>query len=207
MWLPAIKALAAERDWRIVALIKPSCTFVELTVWSGELKRPFTECDQWRALALAKIAADRPDIIFVAGTLNYRLATPSGAAPYTPSAWQTAMAASLAHLKSISDRVVMFAETPHHEVVPAHCLATHQLVQECETSRAKLVDSVYARIEEIAAKQAGITLLPVISWLCQGSNCSLIMDHYLVYRDGTHLTATFSYLLAPQIRWALDTQP
>jgi peptidoglycan/LPS O-acetylase OafA/YrhL len=208
VWLPALKALAAERDWRIVVLVKPACTFVQETVWSIELKRPFTECDQWRALALSRIATERPSITFVASSLNYYLPAPAGRRPFMASEWQSAMTASLKELQSVSERVVMFAETPHHQGNdPVACLARSARVEDCETSRTALVNLGYGRIEQHAAAEAGVLLLPVTSWLCQGSACPLIMDHYVVFRDAGHLTATITYLLAPQIRWAVDHQP
>jgi hypothetical protein len=34
-----------------------------------------------------------------------------------------------------------------------------------------------------------------------------VLDHYLVYRNPGHLTATITTVLAPQFRWALDHTP
>ncbi len=33
------------------------------------------------------------------------------------------------------------------------------------------------------------------------------MDHYLVYRNPGHLTATIATVLAPQMRWAIEGLP
>jgi peptidoglycan/LPS O-acetylase OafA/YrhL len=207
VWLPAVKALGAERGWRIVVLLKSACTFVDLTVWSLELKRPFTECDQWRDLAMQQIQAEHPGITFVASSLNYYLPASSGRRSFKMPEWQAAMTASLAELRAISGRVVMFAEPPHHPEDPVACLASHPLVEECETARTALVNDAYARVERRAAKAAGATLLPVDAWLCGTSACPLILDRYVVFRDAGHLTATITYLLTPQIRWVLDYGP
>ena len=58
MWFPALERIAEERDWRIVPLVKFSCTPVAVTVWENRLKRAFHECDNWREQALERIAAD-----------------------------------------------------------------------------------------------------------------------------------------------------
>ena len=76
MWLPAIRALADERDWRIVVALKPSCTFVDVTVWSTELRRAFTDVINGEPCT-GEDHVRKPCDHVVAGTLNYQLADPT----------------------------------------------------------------------------------------------------------------------------------
>ena len=71
MWMPAITGIGDQASWRVVPLIKPACTPVEVRVWRDELQREFRECDEWRELALDRIRELRPAIVFVGSSRNY----------------------------------------------------------------------------------------------------------------------------------------
>ena len=66
-WLPAIEDLAYVRDWRVISLTKSACPPVDVPVWNGPKKREYRECDAWRTNALARIDAEHPAIVFMAG--------------------------------------------------------------------------------------------------------------------------------------------
>jgi hypothetical protein len=67
-----------------------------------------------------------------------------------------------------------------------------------------MVDPRYESLELRATEEAGVDLISTTGWLCQRDACPLVVDHYLVYRDEEHLTATMAVVLAPQLRWAFD---
>jgi len=205
VWIPAIEAIGAERDWRIVPLIKPACTPVDVTVWRSQLQRPFYECDNWRAKALDRIAQERPDIVFFVSATSYLVVDGQGnRVTGQADAWRDGLARTLATLREDAGRVVVIGDTPKWKVDPLECLASHPVVEDCPESRSDDVGARYHAIEADVARSAGVDRISTIDWLCPQAACPLAMDHYLVYRDKDHLTATITVVLAPQLRWAFD---
>src|SRR5205085_5265977 len=62
-WFPALELIARQRGWRFVPLTKLSCVFVDIRVWSADLKREYTECETWRENVVAQLAQLRPDLV------------------------------------------------------------------------------------------------------------------------------------------------
>jgi hypothetical protein len=89
--------------------------------------------------------------------------------------------------------------------VPAHdlpsCVAQHLgSVQDCTFPVTKAY-SFPARHRQLAAdaKAAGFPVVDPLPWICAPTTCPAIVGNLLVYRDDTHLTATFSAWLAPMV--------
>ena len=55
------------------------------------------------------------------------------------------------------------------------------------------------------AKSAGFAVVDPEAWICTSTTCPAEVGNYLVYRDDTHLTATFSAWLAPLVAPLLTT--
>ena len=65
MWMPAIDAIAKKNGYRVELYAKLACPLIEVSVWSYQLNRPFTECQQWQQLVLPKMRNAKPDILIV----------------------------------------------------------------------------------------------------------------------------------------------
>ncbi|HEY8178807.1 MAG TPA: acyltransferase family protein, partial [Candidatus Limnocylindria bacterium] len=206
MWLPGMVALADDAPWRLVALTKPGCSPVLVTLWGRQLQRPSHECDVWRDLALQRIRELHPSIVFVTSSRNYQIADAEGnpVKMDMTARWYDGLVAVLDDLAGSADRVILIGETPHYPEDPVECLATHDLIEACIAPRSRMVSSRYQQLERTAAEAAGAALIEPIDWLCQERTCAPVMDHYLVYRNPGHLTATITTVLASQMRWAIE---
>ena len=206
MWLPAVTSIAEQAGWKVVPLIKPGCSPVDVTVWRRELQRAFRECDTWRELALARIAELRPSMVIVGSSRNYDVAGTDGSIVESGKwrMWREGFTRMLDEVQQETDRVVLLGETPHHPSDPLECLATRGLIEECTVPREELVNARYQSIERDAARESGVQLIEPVDWLCQRTTCALVFDSYLVYRNPGHLTATIVAVLAPQLRWEID---
>ena len=73
-------------------------------------------------------------------------------------------------------------------------------MQKCTFPTAKAY-SFPARHRQLAAdaKSAGFNVVDPESWICTATTCPAVVGNYLVYRDDTHLTTTFSAWLAPMV--------
>jgi hypothetical protein len=107
-----------------------------------------------------------------------------------------------------SERTILIGDNPHllHGQLP--CLETTSRIEDCLATRDELFNERNAAVERAAAQEAGAELVPTVDWICPDGTpegtCALVMDHYLVFRDRGHLTATITTVLAPQLRWAID---
>jgi peptidoglycan/LPS O-acetylase OafA/YrhL len=196
MWLPAFNQAGLTQHWRVVDWTKSSCPVASITVYNSSLNRTYTECDTWRKSVLTRIAALKPDAIFVSDSENVVGGSVS------PEQWSAANLSTLRTLQSTTTaKVTLIQDVP----VPAYdmpgCVAQHlSSVQKCTFSTTKAY-SFPARHRQLAAdaKSAGFNVVDPQGWICTTTTCPAIVGNYLVYRDDTHLTAQFSTWLAPMV--------
>jgi SGNH domain (fused to AT3 domains) len=196
MWLPAFNAAGIREHWKIIDWTKSSCPAAKLTVFNSSLKRTYTECDTWRAQVIPRIAALKPDLVFVSGSENVVGSSVS------PQEWSADTLTTMDALRSTSGaKVELIQDVP----VPAYdmpgCVAAHiNSVTSCTFPTAKAY-SFPARHKELAvdAAKAGFSVVDPQSWICTTKTCPAIVGNLLVYRDDTHLTAAFSTWLAPRV--------
>jgi peptidoglycan/LPS O-acetylase OafA/YrhL len=196
VWLPAFAQAARAKHWKIVDWTKSSCPAAQLTVFSSVLNRTYTECDTWRTQVIGRIAALKPSAIFMSGSENVVDANIS------PQQWSSATLTTLNALHNKTKaQVTLIQDVP----VPAYdmpsCVAQHlNAVGSCTFSTSKAY-SFPARHRQLAADvhNAGFAVVDPESWICTANTCPAVVGNMLVYRDDTHLTATFSRWLAPMV--------
>jgi peptidoglycan/LPS O-acetylase OafA/YrhL len=209
-WFPTLERLAIARGWRLVSLTKSACSAADATVWNTALNRVYTECDAWRERALARIAAEDPDLVVMADSRGYTLALPGGPSPAQDheSLWDAAVARTLARLMPIARAVVLMGDTPKASVDPPVCLSKHRDDSlACATPAAVAIASAHLAAERTVAVAAGAVFVDPSPWVCPSDPCPVVIDQYLVYRDQQHLTATFAAALAGALVAVLPLPP
>ncbi len=196
MWLGAFDRAGRAAGWKIIDWTKSSCPAAKITVFNSSINRTYTECDTWRRQVITRIAALRPNLVFLSDSENVVGASVS------PQTWsQDTLTTMNAVRASSGAKVVLLQDVP----VPAYdmptCVAQHlNSVRACtfSTSKAYSFPSRHRALAE-AATTAGYTVVDPLPWICTLSRCPAIVGNMLVYRDDTHLTATFSAWLAPRV--------
>jgi peptidoglycan/LPS O-acetylase OafA/YrhL len=210
-WFPAVERLAGERHWRLVSLTKGSCPAANVAVWSERFKRPFTECDEWRAAALERIRAERPVLVFVSNTRNLLLDVGGGEAVQSQTRedlWATGLDEMLSRLRGLATEVVLIADTPNPRNDPPVCLSAHlddRLA--CATPAGQAISPARLALEARVASAAGVTFVDPTPWICPTDPCPVVIDRWLVYRDGGHIATAFSRALAPYLERSLPLLP
>jgi len=200
-WFPALERLALEDGWRLVSLTKSACAAADVTVWNSNLKRAYAECDTWRANALARIAAERPDLVVVSNS-RYVLAVDGQPVPEASAqaTWDQALGRTLGQLAKLSGQVVLIGATPRPSVDPPVCLSAHlDDALACATPMSAAIDAGTLAAERAVTGAAGVTMIDPTGWVCPFEPCPVVIGRVLVYRDTHHLTATFSAALAPYL--------
>jgi hypothetical protein len=197
-WFPALDRLARQRGWRLVPLTKFSCVFVDLRIWSPNLKREYTECETWRENVVDRLVQLRPDLVIISSNRYLPVIDERDSDPLRQGA---ALARLIAR---IAGRVAIIADTPRSAVdVPACLAAHHDAIEQCTTSRAAAFTWRHLRREKEAARLSGATLVDMSAATCPADPCPPIIGTRLVYRDNHHLTATFARSLAGVLGAAL----
>jgi len=193
-WLAAIEPIAKERGWRLVPFIKLSCRFIDMPTYSFWLHRDYTECDQWKKLAVRRIKEIKPDLVIVS---VIRDGETSSAADPDPVHQGEAMARLLEQLPG---RIAIIVDTPNSRFDVPACVSRHRSdVRPCETARSTALGPDPGVVERTAAEASGATLIDLTPRICPGDRCPVVLRGMIVYRDSHHLTATFARSLSAEI--------
>ena len=199
-WFTALDAIAKARHWRLETFTKVRCPFLDVRMVNIALKREYTECEAWDRAVVARLQAHPADLTLISTDRNW--IDPVAAADDTP----VAEAASEARLVSqLPGRVGLIVDTPSStQDVPA-CLAAHTSdIRPCTFSRAIADRNAIGVREQAIATATGAGLLDLNDLVCPGDPCQPIVDDILIFRDDSHLTATFAMALAPALARAID---
>ena len=193
-WFPALEVLAQRHDWRLVVFTKISCRFTDLPIYSRDLKREYTECEQWRERVVDQLQALRPDLVVVSAARGMATVNP---ADDSPARQGEGMARLLAR---VPGRHAIIVDTPQSHVEVPACLSRHVSdTRPCDTLRSNALNWRHLLLERAAATADGATLIDMTDVLCPGDVCPAVLDGFIVLRDVFHLTATFSASLADEL--------
>ncbi len=207
-FFPAMEAAAQQRGWHLITMIKTACPAAEITPWSDALKRPYPECDTWRASAMKALTQQiRPNLVV---TANYffkvadadgREANPQQAA----TDWKTGLKETLEALTAAGVPVLVIHDTPRPGFEMADCIAKFANDPgECDLPRTA-IPSPETDLD-VASKVAGASTLDLTERLCNDQSCPSVLDRIYVYRDRHHLTATYARSLAGQLGEAITSR-
>ena len=201
-WFDAVNAVATERHWRLVVLTKSGCTPANALTTKVNARRAFTECATWREDAFRVMATLKPALVLMS-TRTY-LSAPVDArnVPVKGDAdqlWTAAMMDSAARVQKLGARVVVMQDTPDPggTSVP-NCVAAHTTaIDKCALAVKSAIYDGRRTALATAAKSAGTAVIDPTDWFCTDTVCPAVIGDTLVYRDGSHVTATYVKLLAP----------
>jgi hypothetical protein len=200
-YFPALEAMAEHRHWRLIALTKAECTPGEVQIRSMVADREYSQCDEWRQDALSRIESSNPKhtTVLMSGDTVY---TPYGSSGEELSgeagsaAMEAGYLATLARIHRTGLQTVVIKDLP----------ASTDDVPSCVSKDMDHLDScafkqVHDRVREFDARAAeaapGAHLIDLTPEVCPEGLCRAVIGDALVYRDKSHLTATFARTLAP----------
>ena len=124
--------------------------------------------------------------------------------PPTDEAWMAGYEATLAALGAVAPTVLL-GDTPHPKSWIPDCLVEHlSNVSRCVLDRDELNGGHFATLEQGAAEAAEVAYAPTADLICGTLRCPVIVGNVLVYRDDSHLTATYARRLAPRLAALLE---
>lgn len=195
-WVDAMEYVAQQRGWRLVSFTKSSCALIDATVINRGAPAPL--CTEWNARVMSEIEQMKPAAVFTSN-IDYQI---SGSTD-NHVAMVEGMASAWTKVTDIGIPVFVLRDTPASGVDPADCLAGHLSSPDlCATDRATAFGTRgLAQLE--AAATTPVKVIDVTAAICPRDPCSPVIGDVMVYRDRTHMTATYSRSLGPTLDLAL----
>jgi peptidoglycan/LPS O-acetylase OafA/YrhL len=206
-WLPAVDRIGKERGLKVIAMIKPACPVADVPEFvNGRLKRRYTECTSWRWAMLRRIISLRPQAVILSSYDHYMPANGERSeSQVTPAAWRDGLRRTYRVLSSAGVNTIVMRDVPDVGFDVPACLSRRAAgapfqIRECEYRREEALSApAIAAQNEAAHGLRRVAIVDMTDRLCSRSPCPVMRHGVIVYRDGDHLTASFSRAQAPTL--------
>ena len=217
MWLSAFIAMANQDNFRLKTFIYAGCPPVMMDFTTGLIRFDgqvvsAQSCKEWNANVAGQVNALNPDVVIVGGGTEAATSVAATFNQYT-SGMASFVSRFTAPTKIILGSTVF--RTSAQET--ARCLNGHiSTVTACNNLyngfNAKDPTAILLRRDQQVATATGSRLVPLISLTCTPSIkskpvavCPPVVNHRLVYTDGSHLSDTYVSYVTPVFRTLLNT--
>lgn len=189
-WLSALELLAERHHWRLVYSEKGGCQFIARPEPGSTDPVQTESCYQYNENLWPLIEREQPDYLFTIGTTSRPTegeSTPEGFVSY----WEA--------LSEMGIKVLAIRDTTRLADSVPECLErTGMDARACGQDRTwRLADR--SPILAVPDLPAGVLPMDVTDFICAPDWCSAVVGNVLVYRDTSHVTATYMRTLAPAI--------
>ena len=206
-WLPALDKAGSRQGWAVTTLTKTACPSVDVKFSGAAFEGTEKPCRRWRAAALEWLRNNRQDIVIITNSGRYPLVDAAGERVYAPNKeprWQAGLARTLEALPRQSQAVVM-ADTPNLRANPVSCLKQEWAdLADCVTRRAATRVPEHEVAEQETAAASGAHYDDLNSVVCPYDPCPIVSGNTLMWRNESHLTATYAEQLAPAMRGLVE---
>lgn len=200
-WLPAVEAVADERGWRVVTHLVSGCPLVRARL--GEPIGNNERCMRHNELRYEELLVPgRYDLVLTSQRLP-AATTEDG----DPAAGRRVMVEDLrrtwGELREVGSEVIVVLDNPAPPMTVPDCVADRPAsLDECSFPRRDGVAGSAAPTQrEALGGTRGVGVVDLEDWICPADTCPPVIGEVLVYRQGSHLTATYvESLTAPFAR-------
>ncbi|MBB2992513.1 hypothetical protein FHR72_004014 [Mycolicibacterium iranicum] len=194
MWHGAFDLVGKRTGWRVIALTKSNCGPASLTYYQWQLKRAYTECDDWQDWRMEVIAREKAEVVVMTGWYDGGNEGPGR--DTTPEVWRDALVKTIGELPA-GARAVILGSIPRPSESPAECAATNPTeLTRCAEPAAEIVPDQAGWSG--AAELTGQTYVDVDPWFCT-EVCPAVIADQLVYAGKYHITGRYARYLSGSI--------
>lgn len=204
-WWPAVDAAAKDRGWRLFIVGHNGCPLVDVRVVLDGSDNPWVQCDKWQVDAMEAIANLHPDVIVWANHASgYQLAVPSLQETFdSNSTWALGAQRTLTQLTGLAP-VLVIGQMPQLNEEPGDCLAENpDDIAVCSTPIDVAIPPDVGSLTRSLAENNGAGYFDSGALLCT-TRCPVMSRNLIIYRDSSHMTATFSLRLSGVIGNAIE---
>lgn len=198
-WFNALLPIAERKGWKLITMTKSGCPIADVVDYrNGRLD---IACGIWRDRALAQARKIHADLVIVSTLDNYLMRSPTTGRPTTSASyWKAGMTRTLKSLRAGAKQVVLLGDVFEWGKSAVTCLhANPRHISVCERRRHGSISKrgdARDRIGREAAAAAGVKFRATRQIVCTYDPCPLVVEHYLVTRDGGHLTTSYAAVLS-----------
>jgi peptidoglycan/LPS O-acetylase OafA/YrhL len=200
MWFPAIDNIANQQHDALVVMAKATCPPLDISIFSPDLGRPYTECTQWRAAELQRMTSLHPAVVILGFSREYGIANDH--VVVDGPAWLSGLSQMIKTIqRETGARVVVMGDDPYPQQSVPGCLS-----QNLADAGVCAIPKHYPYYnpggipqEESIAASTGAGYVDTDPWFCAATACAVVVGNLLVYRDDNHITATYADWLTPVI--------
>ena len=210
-WSTPLVQIANKDSFRLVTFMKSSCRATRITTRVWRLKRTYTECDDWRELALKQIIAMKPNMViisqFAISNMYLEVIDQSEYAGRRKE-WAAGVKWTVEALGNAGIPVVFIRDVPFNKRYVDKCVA-RALWQGrdssvCDASRAAAMSDADSAIErDIIAKISNARYVDLTNLFCDATHCHAMIDGQLAFRDRHHIAAPYAASLADPLERAI----
>ncbi len=201
-----LESMAERNGWRLLNLTKAECTPGEVRIRSMVAEREYSQCDAWREQTLRRIEeAGRRATVVLSGDTAYTAYGPDGGELFgraNAEALEAGYLATLDRLRRAGLETVVIRDTPAAASDVPSCVSEDlENLDSCAFPRVRDRDLEFD--VRAARRSPGTRTIDLTGEICPGEVCRAVIGNALVYRDKSHLTATFARTLSPWIEAGL----
>jgi peptidoglycan/LPS O-acetylase OafA/YrhL len=194
-WVPAFEKVASDRGWNAVSYTKSACPLFPAMLLRND--DPYESCLAWGKRMLQIIEQQKPDVVILGQKNNLQL-YPNEEAGIRPSI-SSALVGLWRDIETLGPKVVVIADTPEWGVKPDECLA--------EDPGCSVPYKSIARTDPLVVAQRSYPHVALIDFrdvVCPNERCPAVIGNVIGWRDGHHLTTTYSRSMADIFGRRLD---
>jgi len=197
-WMPALVPLAERNGWHIVTYLESGCSFARATTVVRGVQR--AECRRWVDNVVGLLGADRPDWVI---TSQLQPAALDSAGRSTMDAMVTGLREVWTSLLALGSRIAVMADNPGPGGNVFECVERHpRRLTACAFDRATAPSGARAQLRA-AIGLRNVYIVDLNDAICPTDRCAPVIGNVLIYRETSHLTATYVRTLTPRLAVAL----
>ena len=218
-WTTPLSLVARERGWRLTGYTKSGCPFLSQDVATSRDDqggatpgaRTYTQCSVWRDQVIQRLTTgpNPPAMIIVSSGEHYpTVGDEVVTGPRATDLLARGFRDAWSRFQARGTRVVAIADTPAPGIEVPDCVSAHrERLTECTFSREEGNAAEGSGLVTAARAQPGVTLIDLSDALCPTERCAPVIGGVLVYRDISHVSATYAATLAPRLNRLLPPIP
>ncbi len=199
MWIPAFDIIGQADGWQVIQLNKPGCIAPDFPTYSNVMGGEYTECIEYRAWAMDKIAEIEPDLVIVTSARDGSLlsANGQGTTEGLDQAWEEGLGRTLDNITPHADRVIVLGDQAYPTEPGIKCLeANPNDAQKCGDDFHDAVHADHNEMEARVAEEHGAAYVDTVRWMCTDEFCPAVIDGITVHRDRMHINENFAVWLS-----------
>ncbi|GAA1844823.1 acyltransferase family protein [Asanoa iriomotensis] len=203
-WLPSFQLLAEQNDWKIVVAFKGACALSTAPALTGDdPSKPYQDCTDWNKALLARLLADKPAYVFTSQVSGKSQDANGGA---TVDAMVDGMHDAWQQLEDNGSKVLVIANNPGPSTNAMTCVDKYRTnLAKCAFDPARRNLDAGFKTQQIAvAGHKSVKMIDLFDTICPTDKCPAVIGNVMIYRRGSHITATYMKTMTPQLAQAMN---